>query len=131
LGSLVGEYDSGGNLIQELVWLGDIPIATIRTDQTGGSVGVFYIHTDHLNAPMKITRPADNAVIWRWDHDPFGNGAPNEDPDGNGLPLKFNLRDPGMYADEETGLYYNWYRYFDPQTGRYNSSDPIGLKGGC
>ncbi|MES1195947.1 MAG: RHS repeat-associated core domain-containing protein, partial [Steroidobacter sp.] len=129
-GHLLGEYDQAGNLIQELVLLNDIPVATIRTDQSGGSVGVFYIHTDHLNAPTKITRPSDNAIIWRLDHDPYGNGIPNEDPDGNGLALKFNLRFPGQYYDAETGLYYNWNRDYDPTTGRYLESDPIGLGGG-
>lgn len=129
-GHLLGEYDQAGNLIQELVWLNDIPVATIRTDQSGGSVGVFYIHTDHLNAPAKITRPSDNAIIWRWDHDPYGNGTPNQDPDGNGLQLVFNLRFPGQYYDAEMGLYYNWNRYYDQSTGKYISSDPIGLAGG-
>ena len=37
---------------------------------------------------------------------------------------------PGMYADQETGLYYNMARYYDPKIGRYISSDPIGLRGG-
>lgn len=129
-GHLLGEYDQAGNLIQELVWLYDIPIATIRTDQTGGGVGLFYIHTDHLNTPSKVTRPSDNAIIWRWDHDPFGNGQPNEDPDGNGLSLVFNLRFPGQYYDAETGLNYNVNRDYDPVTGRYIESDPIGLHGG-
>lgn len=41
-----------------------------------------------------------------------------------------NLRLPGQYMDSETGLYYNWNRFYDPVTGRYISKDPIGLGGG-
>jgi RHS repeat-associated protein len=40
------------------------------------------------------------------------------------------FRYQGQYEDAETGLYYNRFRYFDPQTGAYISQDPIGLKGG-
>jgi RHS repeat-associated protein len=54
----------------------------------------------------------------------------NDDVDGDGERVTFNLRQPGQYYDRETGLYYNYFRYYDPETGRYVTSDPIGLAGG-
>jgi RHS repeat-associated protein len=40
------------------------------------------------------------------------------------------FRWPGQYEDEETGLYYNRFRYYDPEAGEYVSQDPIGILGG-
>jgi RHS repeat-associated protein len=128
-GHLVGEYDNAGSLIQETVWLNDTPVATLRPN--AGGVSHFYVHTDHLNAPRRVSRPSDNVVVWRWDSDPFGTTAAGEDPDGDSNLFSYNLRFPGQYLDAETGLHYNYLRDgYDAETGRYMQSDPIGLDGG-
>jgi RHS repeat-associated protein len=129
VGHLIGEYDGNGDLIQETVWFGDIPVATLRPDGQSG-VDVFYVHTDHLNTPRKISRPSDDEILWRWDSDPFGQTPANEDPDADTNDFSYNLRFPGQYFDAETGLHYNYFRDYDPVTGRYVQSDPIGLDGG-
>ena len=72
----------------------------------------------------------ESRIVWLWESDAFGNGAANEDVDGDGRTVKFPLRFPGQYYDKETGLHYNWHRYYDPTIGRYITSDPIGLDGG-
>jgi RHS repeat-associated protein len=126
-GHLIGEYDGSGNLIEETIWLGDTPVATLRPN--GSGVNIFYVHADHLNAPRKVSRPSDNQLEWRWDADPFGTAAANQNPAGLGT-FPYNLRFPGQYYQAETGLNQNYHRDYDPQVGRYVESDPIGLTAG-
>lgn len=126
-GHLIGEYTGTGALTQETIWLGDIPVATLRP-KTGG-VDIFYGHTDHLNTPRKITRPSDNKLRWQWEPDPFGTNLPNENPQALGI-FKYHLRFPGQLYDAHAGLNYNYFRDYDPAIGRYVQSDPIGLLGG-
>jgi RHS repeat-associated protein len=126
-GHILGEYTSTGELIEETIWMGDTPVATLSPN--GSSISIYYVHTDHLGTPRKITRPSDNGLMWRWDPDTFGSVGPNTNPAGLGT-FTYNLRFPGQYALPESGLYYNYYRDLDPQTGRYVESDPIGLQGG-
>jgi RHS repeat-associated protein len=93
---------------------------------------VYYIHSDHLDTPRAVTN-AQNQVIWQNPPltEPFGSGAPDEDPDGDATPFTLNLRFPGQYFDPETNAHYNYYRdHYFPSLGRYGQSDPIGLLGG-
>jgi len=123
-GHLLGEYSSTGVLVQETVWLGDIPVATLRPN--GASVSIYYVHADHLNTPIRVTRPSDNKLMWTWYKNPFGTDAPNENPASGGT-FKYNLRFAGQLYDSHAGLHQNWSRDYDPAIGRYVESDPLGL----
>ncbi|EGW21449.1 RHS repeat domain-containing protein [Methylobacter tundripaludum] len=131
-GHLTGEYDATGQLIQEIIWLGDLPVAVLKPTtpaNPAATADIYYIHADHLGTPRKITRPNDNRVVWSWESEAFGNSLPDQNPSGLGM-FVFNLRFPGQYYDVETGLFYNYFRDYDPAKGRYIESDPIGLEGG-
>jgi RHS repeat-associated protein len=97
--------------------------------KAGGGIDIYYIHTDHLNTPRLVTASVGSSARWRWDADPFGGGTVNNNPAGAGV-FEFNLRFPGQIYFAETGLHYNYFRDYDPNTGRYAQSDPIGLGGG-
>jgi RHS repeat-associated protein len=99
-----------------------VPDATVTT--------VYYVYADHLNTARVITRASDNVAVWRWDNaDPYGVTPPIENPSGAGV-FAYNPRFPGQYFDRETNLHYNYFRDYDPQTGRFVQSDPVGLRGG-
>ena len=135
-GHLIGEYDATGAMIEETVYLGDMPVAVLKQsiDATAPapitSTNVYYVYADQINTPRVITQASDNQMVWRWDAtDPFGVQQPDEDPSGLGV-FSYNLRFPGQLYDRETNLHNNGYRDYDPQLGRYVESDPIGLSGG-
>jgi RHS repeat-associated protein len=127
-GQILGEYDSNGGVIQETVYLDGMPVVVLKQEQ--GNTVPYYVYADHINTARVITRASDNVMVWRWDHaDPFGAALPNESPVG-GARFGYNLRFPGQVFDAESGFHYNYFRDYDPGTGRYLTSDPIGLKGG-
>ena len=88
-----------------------------------------FISTDHLLTP-RLGTDEDQNIVWRWDGDAFGQTTADKDPDVNNQKRNIRLRFPGQFHDGESGLYYNWSRYYDPKIGRYITSDPIGLRGG-
>jgi len=116
-GQLIGEYNRNGDPIKEYIWLGRKPLALTSNGE------VYYFHNDHLSTPQLLT-DSEQDIVWKADYSPFGEANVLVEHISN------NLRFPGQYFDKETGLHYNYYRYYDPSTGRYLQSDPIGLSGG-
>ena len=130
-GHLIAEYDSNGTMIEETIYLGNLPLAVLKTENSiPKNLEFFYVYSDQINAARVITNSRDNHIVWRWDlTDPFGTSHANDvSQDRRGF--IYNLRFPGQYYDNESNLHYNYHRDYDPQAGRYVQSDPIGLDGG-
>jgi RHS repeat-associated protein len=125
-GHWIGDYDSAGRPIRQMVWLDNLPIAALDGD------AIRDIQPDHLGTPRVVIDRATDKAIWTWSisGDAFGNDAPNEDPDGDGTKYVFDMRFPGQRYDAVTKLFQNGWRDYDPSSGRYVQSDPIGLAGG-
>ena len=120
-GHLLGEYTTAGVRIQEYVWLDDTLVG-ILSDHDGSTYQ--YVETDHLGTPRAVIHPTRNTIVWRWNVNDttFGDHTPLGDPDGNAITYTLNLRYPGQRADPITGLNYNYFRDYDPATGRYGYS---------
>ena len=134
---------------REIIWLDDLPIATIQARKQGAPPEFFFIHSDHLNQPQRINDTA-GLVAWERSQLPFGEDWQDPQPAAEisqtgvittaayvsnqalltGTAISFNLRFPGQFSDPETQLHQNWMRDYDPTLGRYIQSDPIGLMGG-
>jgi RHS repeat-associated protein len=121
-GHLLSEANGSTGAIQkEYIWLDDLLVAEI--DDTGSSPVMYYVHTDHLGRPQKMT-DATATVVWDGVFDPFGNVTSVTGSTTNLVMF------PGQYYDSETQLSQNWNRDYDPTIGKYVQSDPIGLTGG-
>ncbi|WP_440877561.1 RHS repeat-associated core domain-containing protein [Thalassotalea sp. PLHSN55] len=114
---LFTEQEETSNNYRDYIYMAGQVIGFIDNGQ------VYYVHNDQVGRPVSITDSNGNEQ-WR-----TGNFAFFSEPllDNIG---GFNIGYPGQYFDSESGLWYNINRYYDPETGRYTQSDPIGLLGG-
>lgn len=128
--ALLGEYDTVGAAEREYIWLDGAPVGIVKYGATTPVVS--HVQFDHLGTPRVVVDPARSASVWRWDLSggAFGDSPPITDADGDGVAMTFGLRYPGQHFDAETGLHYNYFRDYEPQSGRYLQSDPVGLAGG-
>ncbi|WP_330342600.1 RHS repeat-associated core domain-containing protein [Streptomyces sp. NBC_00557] len=81
----------------------------------------FAIVTDLIGTPTELV-DEQGRVAWQTRTTVWGTTAWNTNATAY-TPLRF----PGQYADPETGLHYNYFRHYDPETARYTSPDPLGL----
>ena len=115
------EYDGAEKPESLVTWVYDgesfTPVAKVADGER------YTIVHDHLGTPMQAYDSGGN-LVWEMLLDVYG-----EVRECHGDRLLVPFRYQGQYEDEETGLYYNRFRYYSPQMGMYISSDPIGLAG--
>jgi RHS repeat-associated protein len=117
---LIAETLVDGTVLREYIYLDGEPLV-LKEYQT--NPGTYYFINDHLGTPQQLVT-STGSVVWQAAYQPFGQAQIKTETVMN------NLRFPGQYYDAETGLHYNWNRYYDPEVGRYISADPIWLDGG-
>jgi len=127
---LIAELDESGEMVKAYGWdlndeLSSTPLW--QAEVSNGKLDTAEYHTlinDHLGTPqMAVNDEGD--VTWKAVSESFGKSI--TDPQNQ---ITMNLRFPGQYYDEETGTHYNYFRDYNPNTGRYIQKDPIGLLGG-
>ena len=96
-----------------------VPAAKIKGDKQ------YSIVTDYLGTPIQMY-DEQGEKTWDCTLDVYGKVSNFEGRSLSDCPFRYQ----GQYEDEETGLYYNRFRYFDSSIGCYISQDPISIQGG-
>ncbi|OSI08531.1 hypothetical protein BWD07_12055, partial [Neisseria canis] len=103
-------------------------VQTANRDGSKADRQILYYHNDQIGIPREMTDGEGN-IVWRGEYDGWGKLDNVESAN-----LKEDVHQPfrlqNQYADKETGLHYNFFRYYDPHCGRFTQQDPIGLWGG-
>ncbi|WP_233842207.1 RHS repeat-associated core domain-containing protein [Dyella sp. 2HG41-7] len=121
-GEIFGEYFASDH--REFVYLNGMPVVAAVDASPTTTATIRDLYTDQNGTIRAVTDTQGNQIYaWPWLNNAFG-----EAPATGSSP--FYNRFPGQNYDVETGLFYNGARYYDPSTGRYIQSDPLGLSGG-
>ena len=121
--SLLAELDEFNNVMKRYAYLPGQPTPVAMTD----AADTYWYVNNHIGYPKFLVDETET-VVWTAAAQVFGSAVTvDEDPDGDQQNVVNNVRFPGQYFDEETGLHYNQFRYYDPDTGRYLREDPFDL----
>ncbi|EEW1921938.1 RHS repeat protein [Escherichia coli] len=129
LGRLERELRQGSVSEESQQWLAQ---CGLTAEQMAAQLEAEYIperklhlyHCDHRGLPLALISP-EGETAWQGEYDEWGNLL----GETSAQQLQQPYRLPGQQYDEESGLYYNRNRYYDPLQGRYITQDPIGLRG--
>ncbi|MBN3816369.1 RHS repeat protein [Paraburkholderia sp. Se-20369] len=94
-----------------------------------GLTAIAYYHCDQIGTPQEVTDEAGE-LAWSARYKAWGEAQEVISEAARKAGIVNPLRFAGQYFDRETGLHYNRHRYYDPNSGRFISQDPIGLRGG-
>jgi RHS repeat-associated protein len=150
--NIVAELDAQGNIKRQYVHLADQPLATIDTPSgqrlssaqtsqlsqvmqdittiihgwisSSKDEQITWLHLNHLGAPEAAT-DSTASVVWQASYQSFGKATVKA------ARYQLNIRLPGQYEDQESGLHYNRQRYYDPAKGSYLTPDPSGNPDGA
>jgi RHS repeat-associated protein len=125
--------NTDGNISTTYGWHPQRSVSTdpvFKRDHQGSNTTEHYYHNDHAGTPQKLTNAAGE-ITWAAYQEAFGGTTVDNGvtPQATAATTN-NLRFAGQYDDSETGLHHNVLRDYDPTTGRYLQTDPIGLAGG-
>ena len=104
------------------------PLAQCYKDGDNAEYTINYFHCDQIGIPREMT-DSDGKLIWKGRYDAWGSlirDSYRETVSDSHQPFRLQ----NQYFDEETGLHYNFFRYYEPVLGRFITQDPIGLAGG-
>ena len=116
-----GRYD----IEQDPLWNGE----QLQAPEGFAKEEIAFYQCDHLGTPQELTDHSGR-VAWSAQYKAWGEAKEVISEAGRKAGFANPIRFQGQYLDDETGLHYNRHRYYDPQAGRFVSSDPLGLGGG-
>jgi RHS repeat-associated protein len=123
--SVVHEIESNAKGAREVTtFLYEDPSDTVPIAERGAGNWLHYVH--ELNGAPEEIVDGEGRIVTRASHSAFGVWRWSQSTTDVAVPFRF----PGQLEDAETGLLYNRYRTYDPETGRFLTPDPIGLDGG-